>query len=342
MESSGFDIIWGMAVYEQQHLRGVRLPPLEGKGREKFPDLGNKAIVGLFLVTIGLSLFFWIRAEAKEWYEGGKDFSEKIVFWKETAEEKSKIQNDLRLSETKERIKKLIFDLQGEYAVYFKSLEEGKGEWGIDEEREMEAASLIKVPIILTLYKKTALGEIDLETKYVLADKDKVPGAGGMLYKKAGTVYSYRKMAELMGKSSDNTAAKILTRILGAEAIQRAIEDLEMKKTSFGENKTTAKDVGGMFEKLYKNEVLSAEASEEILSFLTKTQFEERIPAGLPEEIRVAHKIGTETEVISDGGIVYGKNPYILVILSERVKAVEAEKMLPEISKVVWEMVNAQ
>jgi beta-lactamase class A len=75
---------------------------------------------------------------------------------------------------------------------------------------------------------------------------------------------------------------------------------------------------------------------------MTQTDFEERIPKGVPEGVRVAHKIGTEKQVIADGGIVYGKNSYILVILSDGVLETEALKALPEISGIVWEVVNAE
>ncbi len=330
-----------MAVYEQQHLRGVKPPPERPRRREKFPDLGNKAIVGLFLVTIGLSLVFWVKAEIGEWFGKEGVFSEKVVFWKGKEGREERTREAERIAEAKGETVRLVSDLQGEYAVYFKSLDRG-GELGIEEERQMEAASLVKVPIMLTLYRKVEAGEMDLGTKYVLTDKDKAFGAGGMKYKQAGTVYTYKQMVELMGKSSDNTAANVLARILGKEAIQKTIDELGMMETSLEKNKTTAKEVGLMFEKLYRGEIVSEEASKEILDFLTKTDFEERIPAGVPEGVRVAHKIGTEVEVISDGGIVYGKEPYVLVILSEGVNEEEAKKALPQISKIVWEFFNAE
>jgi beta-lactamase class A len=73
------------------------------------------------------------------------------------------------------------------------------------------------------------------------------------------------------------------------------------------------------------------------LKFLTKTGFEDRIPAGIPKEVRVAHKIGTEIGVFSDAGIVFSQKPFVLVIMSREAKESEAKEVLPKIAKAVWE-----
>ena len=73
---------------------------------------------------------------------------------------------------------------------------------------------------------------------------------------------------------------------------------------------------------------------------LTKTAFEDRLPAGLPRKVRVAHKIGTEIGSFSDAGIVFAERPFILVIMSKAARESEALKVLPEIAKVVWEFEN--
>ncbi|MCL5091106.1 MAG: class A beta-lactamase-related serine hydrolase, partial [Patescibacteria group bacterium] len=151
---------------------------------------------------------------------------------------------------------------------------------------------------------------------------------------------TYRRMAELMGQQSDNTAFNIISQTLGGEKIQKVIDNLGMRETSFAENETSAGDIGLLLEKIYRGQVLNQESREEILSFLTKTIWEDRIPAGVPADIRVAHKIGTEVGVISDAGIIYGEKPFVLVIMSEGVNEIEAKKALPDITKKIWEMVE--
>jgi beta-lactamase class A len=235
-----------------------------------------------------------------------------------------------------EEIKNLTKGLKGSWGVFVQDLATGES-YGINQDEVFTAASLIKLPVLLTLFKEAEAGNIDLETKYILKNSDKVGGAGSMQYKPAGTVYTYRQMAELMGKQSDNTAFNVFTKILGKEKIQKVINDLGMKKTSFADNETTPKDIGLFFYKLYKENILIREDRDELLSFLTDTIWEDRIPAGLPAGTKVAHKIGTEVGVISDAGIVFSQKPFILVILSEGVLEKEAKEVLPKIAKLVYE-----
>ena len=175
-----------------------------------------------------------------------------------------------------------------------------------------------------------------MDAKYVLVEADKVGGAGSMGSAKVGTTYTYRKMAELMGQQSDNTALHVVVKLLGKSKIEEVVSAMGMKNTSYAKNETTAFDMGMVLKKLYGGELLNKKNSVEILEFLTKTIFEDRIPTGVPTGVRVAHKIGTEVGVVSDAAIVYGEKPYVLVIMSEGASLEEAKGVLPEVSRVVW------
>jgi len=63
----------------------------------------------------------------------------------------------------------------------------------------------------------------------------------------------------------------------------------------------------------------SKKSSEEMLNVLFEQQYRSGIPAGLPKEIRVAHKTGNISTVHHDAGIVFveGRKPYVLVILTQ-------------------------
>jgi len=83
------------------------------------------------------------------------------------------------------------------------------------------AASLMKLPVMITLYQKVETGKVDLETKYILKEKDKRTGAGILQNRTVGSSYSYRELAELMGHYSDNTAFFVLRNILTDQEIQK-------------------------------------------------------------------------------------------------------------------------
>ena len=105
-------------------------------------------------------------------------------------------------------------------------------------------------------------------------------------------------------------------------------------------NTTTARDLGIIMSALGRGEVVSAEASEEMLEIMSRQQWRTKIPAGLPEGVRVAHKTGRITGISHDSGVVFpsGAPPYALVILTRGFEDPDrADGVAAEISRVVFE-----
>lgn len=257
-----------------------------------------------------------------------------------------------RYESLKRKIEEMVRPLKGEYGVYFEELQKDPKNlrsqdskilnyFEINGETKFMAASMIKLPVLVTLYREAEAGRVNLDEEYALKQADKWEGSGSLVYKPVGTVITYRKMAELMGQQSDNTGWHIIQNLVGEPKIEQTIKILGMRNSSYADGTVTPNDVGLLFRKLYGEQILGEKNREEILRYLTKTIYENRLPAGLPEDIRIAHKVGSEIRVISDGGLVYGEKPYVLVVLSQEVNEIEAGKILPEISRVVYEVVNA-
>lgn len=292
--------------------------------------LNRWALAVLFLLTILASAGFYLKTEIPKYWE--KINSPTII---------STVPKELKFdpSPVLEEIGNLTKDLWGTYGVYVYQLTDGN-KYGVNEKEIFPAASLMKLPLIAGLYQEAEAGKISLETEYQLVEKDKVLGAGILQSKNAGTVYTYRQLIQYMGQYSDNTAYTVMLRVLGKEQMQKTIDDLGMESTSLQNHETTPADIGLFFRKLYKGEVVSSEDKDEILKFLTKTGYEDRIPAGLPTGTRVAHKIGTDIGTFSDAGIVFAKKPFVLVIMSKEAKESEAKEVLPKITEKVWEFEN--
>jgi len=215
--------------------------------------------------------------------------------------------------------------LSGVYGFYVYRLGD-KSSYGVNENEIFEAASLIKLPVMITMYQKDESGELDLDTTYKLLNSDKITGSGSLYYKKEGTILTYRELIELMGKQSDNTAFNVAKNIVGGEEIVRTIEDIGMSKTSFEENETTPADIGLLFSRLWELELINEKDRDELLSYLTDTIYENWLAAGLPG-VRVAHKYGREVHVVNDAGIVFSDEPFVLVILSKGVVEREADEI---------------
>lgn len=312
------------------------LSPKELQALRKRRAEGRKWVLGLVLVTVILSLSFWAWGRQETNWSGiispiGESLQE--------ISEEGLDRGQVKTEEIEKRIEERVKDLQGVYGVYVYNLT-SRYQYGVNQDKVFPAASLIKLPLILTLYQEAEAGKIDLETEYVLKAEDKKTGAGIIQYKPVGTKYTYRELTQLMGRYSDNTAFNVLRQVLGDKKIQATIDELGMIKTSLEENKTSPADIGLFFRKFYAQSLLTRNHRDEIIDYLTKTAYEDRIPAGVPEEIKVAHKIGNETNSFSDAGIVFGDKPFILVIFSKDVLEKEALEALPEITKIVWEFEN--
>jgi len=256
-----------------------------------------------------------------------------IIKW-EKKEDKKEPENQ-KLLETKQAVLDLTKDLRGTYGVYMEDLETGES-FGINEDEVMTAASLIKLPVFAAVYREIERGNLSLETEYQLQAIDKVAGAGSMYSQPVGKTYTYEAMLYLMGRQSDNTAFRAFSNLLGAREIQQTIDLLGMNDTSLAENETTPRDIGKFFSKLYQGDLVNQENREKFFDHLSKTIWEDRIPAGIPEGIRVIHKVGTEMGVISDAGVILGEKPFVLVIMSEGVNESEAKEVLPEIAELIY------
>jgi len=196
-------------------------------------------------------------------------------------------------------------NLSGIYALYVIDLKTGFS-FGVNENEIMQAASLIKLPVMAM-----AIGDS-----------------------------SYKPVLEAMGKRSDNSAQIKVVSALGKDKVQVYITGLGMDKTSLEENKTTPKEIGVFFQKLWNLEIVKEKDRDELLGYLTKTIFENWIVAGIPDDTRVAHKYGREVHVVNDAGIVFTNKPFVLVIMTDGVVEKEADEVFPDLAKLVFEGVK--
>jgi len=252
------------------------------------------------------------------------------------------------------KFKELTGALSGVYGLYVIHLDNGFS-YGVNEKEVFQAASLIKLPVMAAMYQEAEFGNLDLDEKYTLKNSDKVSGAGSLYGKPAGYQITYRNLVGLMGKQSDNTAFNIVRKLLGDERITEVIQSVGMLDTSLEENETTPKDVGAFFEELWQARLPATERSDggqgnivndksrdEILDDMTNTIYENWLAAGIPEDVRVAHKYGREVHVVNDAGIVFTDEPYVIVILSKGVIEIEADEIFPELARSVYEIETGQ
>lgn len=213
----------------------------------------------------------------------------------------SKISQE-KIDNTKKLFKEATNDYSGLYSFYIYDIK-GDYYYGVGHKEIMQAASLIKLPVMYLAMKN---GE----------DKN---------------------LVEAMGKRSDNGAFNRMVNILGKENVNRAISNLGMSHTSLSENQTTPEDVGIFFKKLFLNDILNKEDSKLLQNYMTDTIFEKWLRAGIPEEIKVVHKYGREARSVSDAGIIIADKPFVLVIMTDGVIESEADELFPKLTKLLYD-----
>jgi serine/threonine-protein kinase len=210
------------------------------------------------------------------------------------------------------------------------------------------AASLINLPIVLTVYDLAQQGELDLDQQLVMEASDVTEGNGVIRNDLIGTSYSLRDLCRYMLRDSDNTAGNmILKRIgfapvnalmsrLGANQtqVQRYFLDLELRQTG-RDNLTSPADMLLLLQQLEPGALLDLGATQELLTALIQNPDRSKLPALFLPNISVAHKTGTlpATEnqnngVEHDVGIVIlGDQRYVVVLMSRNLSSNEAGRV---------------
>ncbi|HEX2173884.1 MAG TPA: serine hydrolase [Dehalococcoidia bacterium] len=208
-------------------------------------------------------------------------------------------------------------------------------------------ASLHKLLIMAEVYRQVEAGDLTLEDRIVITPEDSEIGepAGGL---PIGAEVTVNQAVTAMAEVSSNAAAAALVRRLSPAAVGQAAEWLGLRDTRFDPARdrqavTTAADQAEYFERLVRGQIVSREASQQILNHLARSQLNNRLPAGLPPGTVVAHKTGDLEGFVHDAGVVYGpRGPIVVALLSGRVGNGQATTDLRLVSKLIYDVLLDQ
>jgi beta-lactamase class A len=234
------------------------------------------------------------------------------------------------------RLMPLIKEHKGKVAVAVKHL-------GTRESFEyhagdvMPTASLIKFPVMIEAYRQAAAKQVNLEAVITLRKADKVPGSGVLTYHfSEGATIKLRDAVRLMIAFSDNTATNLVLDALGIGSTAATMERLGYPNTKlhskvfhretsvfpersnkFGLGSTTAAEMVRLCEALYRKELVSTQASDEMLDHLRACDDRDKLPRLLPPGTKVAFKTGSLAETRTAAGIIeWPAGPVALCVLS--------------------------
>lgn len=130
-----------------------------------------------------------------------------------------------------------------------------------------------------------------------------------------------RKASEqlrLMINRSDNTAWDQLNKYLGYRNLEAYAKQHGLTSFNAKQNTVTSSDMARLLAKFYKQEIINAENTKLLLSWMQNTSEERFIPASVPANITTHHKAGFLTDRVHDVAIIdNGKTPLALVVYSK-------------------------
>jgi beta-lactamase class A len=240
----------------------------------------------------------------------------------------------------KQKVQQVITSKKGNYAVTYLDLKTGKT-FGINDTMMMTAASVNKVPIIAVLYYLENKGKIGFNEQITLQQSDiQDYGSGSIRYGGAGQTYTIKSLAKLTLQESDNTAAHVLANKIGMDVIQSTINSWGLTQTSMDNNQTTTADMAILFKRIYDDKVTTPAKTKELLSFMTNTETEDRLPSELPAGTLVQHKTGDGVGFLHDVGIIHkGDNLFFVGVLTSDTGSDEAatKETIGRIAKTVYD-----
>lgn len=228
-------------------------------------------------------------------------------------------------------IRNMMKDFPAVVSLYARNLNNGRAV-AIRPDDPVRTASTIKLPIMAAVYDKFRRGDARPDELLLLRDEDKVSGSGVLHEMSGGLRLPLRDLVHLMIVVSDNTATNLILDRITADSVNAFMDRLELPRTrslrkvrgdgnalkspsgwsqaglredtkKYGLGVSTPREMVVLLEKLHRGEVVSPEASAEMLAILSRQQFKDGIGRRLGQ-YKVASKSGSLDALRSDVGIV--------------------------------------
>ena len=256
------------------------------------------------------------------------------------------------------KIEETIHGFNGDIGIYVKNIRTGKTV-SINADTIFPTASIVKIPILIGIMDKIQRGELAYDSTLVYKDSLLYEGEDILGSFKNDEKILLKKVMMLMLTTSDNTASLWLQGLAGKGTRINAILDSlgliytrvnsrtpgrENNRTQYGWGQTTPKEMGTIFEKIYRNEIFSPAACDRMMRSLGRNYWDlNEAISQIPPYIEVFSKNGCVDASRSEVLLVNAPhNPYIFCIFTKNNKDTqwthdnEAWTIARKISLMLW------
>ena len=231
------------------------------------------------------------------------------------------------------KIAERVQGFKGEVGIYVKDLRSGRVSL-YNADTVFPTASIVKVPILLGVTAAVQNGQLAYDSNHVYRDSLLYVGEDILGSFKDGEKIALKKIIMLMMTTSDNTASLWLQSLAGGG---RRINELltqqglsntfvnsrtpgrEANRAQYGWGQTTPAEMGRLFEKIYRREIISPYASEKMLRAMSRNFWDEDESLGsFPPYIEVFSKNGCVNASRSEAMIVNAPNrPFVFCVFTK-------------------------
>jgi beta-lactamase class A len=199
-------------------------------------------------------------------------------------------------------------------------------------------ASLIKVPILVTVYDLVAKGQISLDDPLTVLKIDQVPGSGIIQFLHNGTILTVHDAAWLMSTISDNTATNLLLDRIIIRRVWAKMDSLGLQHTrvhsksflrnssvamdssvKYGFGVTTPNEMAHLFELMALGKAVNPVADSTMLDILEHNGTDFMLQRYLVGA-RAAHKDGETDAVRTECTLWYLKNRVVACVMTKENK----------------------
>lgn len=202
-------------------------------------------------------------------------------------------------------------------------------------DEKFPTASLIKVPILVTVYDLVAKGQLSLDDPISVLKIDQVPGSGVTQYLHNGTILTVRDAAWLMITISDNTATNLLLDRIIIRRVWNKMDSLGLHDTrvhsksflrvssiamdssvKYGLGVTTPNEMARLFELLAQGKAVNPSSDSAMLDILEHNENNEKLERYV-YGVRAAHKSGETDQVRTECTLYYLRNRIVACVLTK-------------------------
>ncbi len=238
--------------------------------------------------------------------------------------------------------------MDGAMGVAIVDLSTGE-KWSYHGKTVFPTASVIKVPILIELFRLREAGRLDFAERVTVQPAESVGGSGVLQERlKSGPVsVSIEEIVREMIVSSDNTATNWCIRRIGMGGVNRTMATMGYSATRLQrvmidqaaatrneENVSTPEELADLARVIYEGKAVSGKASAEMIAIMKQVKGEMR--KAVPGSVEVASKVGELVGVRAEMGIVYaGGRPFALAVMGSFLK--EGFSPVEAITRLVFE-----